>query len=134
MSRSSAEAEYRVVAHVVAECCWLRQLLQELHVSVPLATIVYCGNVSAVYMTANPVHHRCTKHIEIDIQFVREKVALGQVRVFHVPSAHQFADIMTKGLPIQLFSDFRTSVCVRDPPAMTAGGYQAYCTARIVYL
>ena len=27
LSRSSAEAEYRVVAHVVAECCWLRQLL-----------------------------------------------------------------------------------------------------------
>ena len=29
VSRSSAEAEYRAVAHVVAECCWLRQLLQE---------------------------------------------------------------------------------------------------------
>jgi hypothetical protein len=31
VSRSSAEAEYRAVAHVVAECCWLQQLLQELH-------------------------------------------------------------------------------------------------------
>jgi hypothetical protein len=28
------------------------------------------------------------KHIEIDIHFVREKVALGQVRVLHVPSSH----------------------------------------------
>jgi ATP sulfurylase len=83
--------EYHAVAHVVAECCWLWQLLQELHVSVPLATIVYCDNVSAVYMTANPVHHRRTKHIEINIHFVREKVALGQVRVLHVLSAHQFA-------------------------------------------
>jgi len=27
VSRSSVEAEYRAVAHVVAECCWLRQLL-----------------------------------------------------------------------------------------------------------
>jgi len=46
---------------------------------VPLssATIVYCDNVSAVYMTTNPVHHNRTKHIEIDIHFVREKVALG---------------------------------------------------------
>jgi hypothetical protein len=32
-------------------------------------------------MTANPVHHRRTKHIEIDIHFVREKVALGEIRV-----------------------------------------------------
>jgi len=31
VSRSSAEAEYRAVAHAVAEKCWLRQLLQELH-------------------------------------------------------------------------------------------------------
>ncbi|XP_066308043.1 uncharacterized mitochondrial protein AtMg00810-like [Miscanthus floridulus] len=52
-------------------------LLQELHAPISSATIVYCDNVSAVYMTANPVHHRRTKHIEIDIHFVREKVALG---------------------------------------------------------
>jgi histone deacetylase 1/2 len=123
VSQSSAEAEYRAVAHVVAECCWIRQLLQELHVPLSSATVVYCDNVSAVYMMANPVHHRRTKHIEIDIHFVREKVALGQVRVLHVPSTHPFADIMTKGLPVQLFTDFRSSLCVRSPPAATAGGY-----------
>ncbi|WVZ90303.1 LOW QUALITY PROTEIN: hypothetical protein U9M48_036613, partial [Paspalum notatum var. saurae] len=120
VSRSSAEAEYRAVAHAVAESCWLRQLLQELHVSIASATVVYCDNVSAVYLAGNPVHHRRTKHIEIDIHFVREKVALGQVRVLHVPSSHQFADIMTKGLPVQLFTEFRSSLCVCDPPAATA--------------
>jgi hypothetical protein len=123
VSCSSAEAEYRVVAHVVAECCWLRQLFQELHIQLPQATVVFCDNVSAIYMTANPVHHKRTKHIEIDIHFVREKVALGEIRVLHVPSSHQFADIMTKGLPTPLFTDFRTSLCVREPPASTAGGY-----------
>jgi hypothetical protein len=107
-------------------CCWLRQLLQELHVSLDSATTVYCDNVSAVYMTANPVHHRRTKHIEIDIHFVCEKVALGQVRVLHVPSSHQFADIMTKGLPVRLFTDFRSSLCVRNSPAVTAGRYSRY--------
>jgi hypothetical protein len=54
-------------------------------------------------MTANPVHHRRTKHIELDIHFVREKVALGAVRVLHVPSSLQYADIFTKGLPVMLF-------------------------------
>ncbi|WVZ84149.1 LOW QUALITY PROTEIN: hypothetical protein U9M48_031209 [Paspalum notatum var. saurae] len=122
VSRSSAEAEYRAVAHVMAECCWLRQLLQELHIQLPSATIVFCDNVSAVYMTANPVHHKRTKHIEIDIHFVREKVALGEIRVLHVPSSHQFADIMTKRLPTALFREFRSSLCVREPPASTAGG------------
>jgi hypothetical protein len=117
ISRSSAEAEYRAVAHAVAETCWLRQLLQELHAPISSTTIIFLDNVSVVYMTANPVHHRHTKHNEIDIHFVREKVALGQVRVLHVPSSHQFADIMTKGLPVQLFTEFRSSLCVRYTPA-----------------
>jgi hypothetical protein len=78
----------------------LRRLLQELHVPLSKATLVFCDNVSAVYMTANPVHHRRTKHIEIDIHFVREKVDLGQVRVLHVTSSRQFAEIMTKGLHV----------------------------------
>jgi hypothetical protein len=42
---------------------------------------------------------------------------LGQVRVLHVPSSHQFADIMTKGLPVQLFTEFRSGLCVHDTPA-----------------
>jgi len=58
VSRSSAEAEYRAIAHAVAECCWLRQLLQELRIPLSKATLVYCDNVSAVYMTVNHVHHR----------------------------------------------------------------------------
>jgi hypothetical protein len=48
-------------------------------------------------------------------------VTLGEIRVLHVPS-HQFADIMTKGLPTSLFQEFRSSLCVREPPAATAGG------------
>ncbi|XP_014660501.1 uncharacterized protein LOC106804258 [Setaria italica] len=86
VSRFRAEAEYRVVAHAVAECCWLRQLLQELHVLLASATVVYYDNVSAVYMTANPMQHRRMKHIEIDIHFVRENMALGEVQVLHVLS------------------------------------------------
>ena len=79
VSRSSAEAEYRVVANAAAECCWLRNLLRELHVLVDKATVIYCGNILAVYLSENPVHHRCTKHVELDIHFVREKVQLGHM-------------------------------------------------------
>ena len=86
--------------------------------SLPLATVVYCDNVSAIYMTANHIHHHRTKHIEIDIRFVRETVALGQVCILHVPSAHQFADIMTVRLYI-----YMCCACVygRHVPGMVAG-------------
>jgi hypothetical protein len=53
VSRSSAEAEYRAVANGVAEVCWLRQLLQELHAPLMKSTLVYCDNVSVVYLSNN---------------------------------------------------------------------------------
>ncbi|KAK4347085.1 hypothetical protein RND71_033424 [Anisodus tanguticus] len=104
LSRSSAEAEYRGVANVVSELCWLRNLLLELHFSIQKATLVYCDNVSAVYLSGNQGQHQRTKHIEMDIHFVCEKVARGQVRVLHVPSRYQIADIFTKSLPSVLFN------------------------------
>ncbi|GKE17616.1 ribonuclease H-like domain-containing protein [Tanacetum coccineum] len=79
LSRSSVEAEYRGVANVVAETSWIRNLLRELHTPLFTATLVYCDNVSVVYMSANPVQHQRTKHIEIDIHFVRDKVAASHV-------------------------------------------------------
>ncbi|XP_071713020.1 uncharacterized mitochondrial protein AtMg00810-like [Rutidosis leptorrhynchoides] len=80
-SRSSAEAKYRGVANAVAETSWLRNLLRELHCPLTTATLVYCDNISAVYMSGNPVQHQHTKHIEIDIHFVRDLVLKGHVLV-----------------------------------------------------
>lgn len=123
ISRSSAEAEYRGVANAVAETTWLRNLLCELHVPLQWATIVYCDNVSAVYLSHNPVQHQRTKHVEIDIHFVREKVRLGHIRVLHVPSSAQYAGIFTKGLAHHLFQEFRSSLRVCSTAAATTGDY-----------
>ena len=121
VSKFNAEAEYRDVANVVRETCWIRNLLLELHCPIPTTTLVYCDNVSAVYLLGNPVHHQRTKHNETDIHFVREKIKRGEVRVLHVPSRYQIADIFTKDLPQVLFDDFRSSLSVRKPPDSTTG-------------
>ncbi|WVZ85085.1 LOW QUALITY PROTEIN: hypothetical protein U9M48_032042 [Paspalum notatum var. saurae] len=110
VSRSSAKAEYQAVANGVAEASWLRQLLAELHNPLAKSTLVYCDNVSAVYLSTNPVQHQRTKHMEIDLHFVRDRVAIGDVRVLHVPTTSQFTDIFTKGLPSAVFSEFRSSL------------------------
>ncbi|XP_066333938.1 uncharacterized mitochondrial protein AtMg00810-like [Miscanthus floridulus] len=113
VSRSSAEAEYRVVANGVGEASWLQQLLQELHHPLKTASLIYCDNVSAVYLSTNPVQHQRTKHVEIDLHFVRERVTIGTVRVLHVPTTSQYTDVFTKGLPSSVFMEFRSSLNVR---------------------
>jgi hypothetical protein len=120
VSCSNAEAEYRVVANGVAEASWLRQLLAELHSPLSRSTLVYCDNVSTVYLSTNPVQHQWTKHVEIDLRFVRDRVAIGDVRVLHVPTISQFADIFTKGLPSSTFTEFAPALT--SPVASCACG------------
>jgi hypothetical protein len=64
--------------------------------------------------------------VELDIDFVRERTALGELRVLHVPMQHQFADIMTKGLPTALFEEFRDNLCIRSFDAMTRRGVNEF--------
>nr|GEX39863.1 ribonuclease H-like domain-containing protein [Tanacetum cinerariifolium] len=115
-SCSSAKAKYRGVDNVVAGTAWLRNLLCDLHSLLSTVTLVYCDNVSSIYMSSNPVQHQ-------DIYFVRDMVIAGHVRVLHVPSRFQYDDIFTKGLPFALFEEIRSSLSVRPPYAPTAGAY-----------
>ncbi|GKB71355.1 ribonuclease H-like domain-containing protein [Tanacetum coccineum] len=119
-STRSAEAEYRGVANVVVEIAWLHNFLRELHSPLSTVTLVYGDNVSAVYMSANPVQHQQTKHIEIDIHFMRDMVTAGQVRVLNVPPRFQYANIFTKRLPSALFEEFQSSLSVWPPLAPIA--------------
>jgi len=59
--------------------------------------------------------------VEIDLHFVRDRVALGEVRVLHIPTTSQYADIFTKGLPTSVFVEFRNSLNVRVLPVLTVG-------------
>lgn len=54
------------------------------------------------------MRHQHTKHIDIDINYVRDKVATRQIHVLHVLSSS--ADIFTKRLPTPLFLNFRSSL------------------------
>nr|GEY72373.1 ribonuclease H-like domain-containing protein [Tanacetum cinerariifolium] len=86
LSSSSVEVEYKGVANFVVDTAWLHNLLRELHSPLSSATFVYYDNVSAIYLSVNPVQQQRTKHIEIDMHFVCDIVTADQVRVLHVPS------------------------------------------------
>ena len=74
VSQSSAEAEYRGMAHGVCEILWLRKLLWSLCFKQKEAMKLYCDNKSAREIAKNPVQHDMTKHVEVDRHFIKEKL------------------------------------------------------------
>jgi histone deacetylase 1/2 len=110
VSRSSTEAEYKALANGAAEAIWISSLLKELGVPRQRTPILWCDNLGATYLTANPVFHARTKHIEIDFHFVRERVAKGALDVRFISSSDQLADVFTKPATRQMLDRFRTNL------------------------
>jgi hypothetical protein len=71
----TTESKYKSMANTAADLCWLQSLFSELCVFLPIVPILYCDNIGATYLSANPVFHAWTKHISIDYHFVRDRVA-----------------------------------------------------------
>ncbi|KAJ0532312.1 putative RNA-directed DNA polymerase [Helianthus annuus] len=100
VARSTAEAEYRAMCSATCELMWLRNLLSELNVSCKLPMVLNCDSQAAISIAANPVFHERTKHFELDLHFLREKVADGLISTTKVNTESQLADILTKGLNV----------------------------------
>lgn len=79
VARSNTEFEYRSLANTRTELTWLTSLLRELKVSLHHTPIIWCDNSGANALASNPIHHGRTKHIEIDVHFIRDKVKNNEI-------------------------------------------------------
>lgn len=111
VARSSTEVEYRAIATAAAELQWTRSILAELAVLQSSCPIIYSDNIGATYLCSNPVFHSRMKHIAIDYHFVRDLVKTSQLRVSHVSSSDQLAEMLSLYIflcePIYIFLDIR---------------------------
>ena len=71
---------------------------------------LWCDNLGATYLSANPVFHARTKHIEIDYHFVRERVAQKLLEIQFIPTGDQVADGFTKPLQVRQFQAFKNNL------------------------
>jgi hypothetical protein len=121
VARSSTESEYRTLAITTAELIWLQSLMCDLRISLPTPPTLWCDNIGATYLTANPAFHARTKHIEIDFHFVRDRVASKTLFVRFISTKDNLADIFTKPTASYHFSLMRTKLNVMCPLSRLRG-------------
>ena len=94
------------MATVTCEIQWLIYLLQDLKVPFEQPSLLYCDNDSARYITANPMFHERTKHIEIDCHIVRENLKNGLIHFLPISTTKQLADILYQSLRSSVFQEY----------------------------
>ncbi|RVW96044.1 Retrovirus-related Pol polyprotein from transposon RE1 [Vitis vinifera] len=89
-------------------------ILNDLRIKWDSPMKLYCDNKSAINIAHNLIQHDRTKHIEIDRHFIKEKLEKGVVCMSYIPSEHQLADILTKGLNSSMFHDLVFKLTMED--------------------
>lgn len=111
VSRSSIEAKYRSLALATTKVLWIQSLLTELGVPFKPPTVL-CDNLSTLSLAHKRVLHARTKHMELDLFFLHEKVLQKQLQVQHISGHLQRADALTKPLPNQRSEELGSKLTV----------------------
>ncbi|CAA7022560.1 unnamed protein product [Microthlaspi erraticum] len=119
VSRSSAEAEYRAMTEITSELRWLKALLLEFGIEHKEPMSLMCDSKPAIHLSANPVFHERTKHVEVDCHFVRDDIVAGLIKPIHVSTKDQLADILTKALGRKEFDTFLIKLGIHNLYAPT---------------
>lgn len=121
VSRSSCESEYCAMANTDAELIWITHLLHDLNVMSSVFPTILCDNLSAIFLSQNPVAHRRVKHIEIDYHFIWELLSDGKLQMRFIPTKLQVANIFNNPLAGPLFAHFYDKLRVVPPPISLEG-------------
>ena len=110
----TCETEYVAASWCVCHAVWLRKLLSELNLEQEEATEIRVDSKSAIELAKNPVHHERSKHIDVKFHFIREHIREGSVKLNHVASHDQVADMFTKPLPMVLLDKCKMAVGMKN--------------------
>ena len=130
---SSCKAEYMGQTQAIKKEVSLKSLLDQLNPedstssstenssSYALnATIIYCDNQRAIALTKNLESHACSKHINIQWHYQREKVADNSITLKYVLTSEQIADGLTKPLTKENFLIFQRALGLEENPSANA--------------
>jgi hypothetical protein len=94
----------------------MKQTLTDIQVEYDEPIPIYCDNTSSISISKNPVIHSKTKQIPIKYHFLREQVAVKNIKLEYVGTKEQVEDIFTKPFPQEAFEYLRQRLGVISIP------------------
>ncbi|KAH9697122.1 retrovirus-related pol polyprotein from transposon RE2 [Citrus sinensis] len=132
VAKSSSESEYRALSAASSEISWLQSLFSELNITKLPTPILWCDNLSAGDLARNPVFHSRSKHIELDVHYIRDNVLNKELEVRYIPTEEQVADVLTKPLSFSKYSYFQSKLNVISRPLSLRGDVKEAHMCRMV--
>ena len=112
------------MSYACAKIHRLHRLLAEIGFPLSSPTPLHADNTSAMHITANPIFHESTKHIEVDSHFIREAFEGRIISLPHVSTNLQVADFFTKALTRHRHQFLTNKLMLVDTPHQFEGGCQ----------
>ena len=104
----TTEAEYVALAEGAKEGMFVRSVMSFIQPNVYEITLE--DNKGAKAMAENPLSSGRSKHIDVRWHFIHELVEKKELKVVHVASEWQHADMLTKALHLKLFKRHRKAL------------------------
>ena len=85
-------------SHCIKEMIWFWQLLADGGDVQEGPTSIMCDNQECIALAKNLTLHSCTKHIDVQHHFIREKLENKEICLKYYPTEDMIADVLTKPL------------------------------------
>lgn len=88
VSTSITKVEHIALGHAARESVWIQRFLNKLSIAEPMgACILHDDNKTSIILTKNAESQARTKHIDVQLNYIRELVADKEVSIKWICSA-----------------------------------------------
>src|SRR5215213_3394628 len=101
VTKFTIKAKYVTLSLASEQMIWLKRALKELRYDVSCA--LFTDSIRAQDIVENSKINERIKHIDVAYHYTREKLLQKEFLLFHIASAQNHADLMTKSLGRQLY-------------------------------